>query len=168
MTMVVNPVRHVQVEKERQQRRAQHDLGRRERSTRSSHGAAAAELVAAECECDERPEERGHHGRDAAIRRLSFIASTSAGYWNGSRQASSENDFQTKLNFPAGLLKLYNIDHEDRQEQIRQHQHGVPVEEPRVQPPHQARSSVPSTLAYASTPSVMTVISTKDSDAASG
>ncbi len=27
----------------------------------------------------------------------------------GSRHASSENAFQTKLNFPAGLLKLYSI-----------------------------------------------------------
>ena len=44
----------------------------------------------------------------AATRRLSFIASTSASYANGLRQASSENAFHTKLNLPAGLLKLYS------------------------------------------------------------
>src|SRR5262245_1910400 len=42
----------------------------------------------------------------AATRRLRRIASTSAGYRNGSSQAATENPFQTKLNLPAGLLKL--------------------------------------------------------------
>ncbi len=36
----------------------------------------------------------------------SFMASTSDWYLNGSRQASSEKDFQTKLNRPSGWLKL--------------------------------------------------------------
>src|SRR5262245_16900794 len=34
----------------------------------------------------------------------SSMASTSAGYLNGSRHAPSENPFQTKLNFPTGSL----------------------------------------------------------------
>src|SRR5437899_3212900 len=42
----------------------------------------------------------------AATTMLSRIASTSAGYRNGSSQAATENPFQTKLNLPAGLLKL--------------------------------------------------------------
>ena len=41
-----------------------------------------------------------------ATLRLSFMASTSAGYLNGLDQASMEKLFQTKLNFPSGLLKL--------------------------------------------------------------
>src|SRR4051794_19868659 len=45
----------------------------------------------------------------AATLRLSFMASTSAGYLKGSAHASRENSFQTKLNFPAGLLKLYRM-----------------------------------------------------------
>ena len=44
-----------------------------------------------------------------ATLRLSFIASTSAGYLNGSLQASNEKLFQTKLNLPSGLLKLYSM-----------------------------------------------------------
>ena len=44
----------------------------------------------------------------AATWRLSFIDSYSASYANGFRQASMENAFQTKLNLPAGLLKLYS------------------------------------------------------------
>jgi hypothetical protein len=45
----------------------------------------------------------------AATLRLSFKASKSGWYLNGSRQASREKAFQTKLNFPSGRLKLYRM-----------------------------------------------------------
>ena len=67
----------------------------------------------------------------AAIFRLSTNASVKPFSLNGSRQLSSVNSCQTRLNRPTGLLNE-NHDPSDRHEQVDQTEGGVQVE------PHRA------------------------------
>ena len=148
ITMVVNPVRTFRSRKSDSSEEPSTTSGRGERQhQQEAHGAAAAEPVAAERERDQRAEDRGHQGRDGGYPEAQLHRLDERGVLERIAPRVERERLPDEVELPRRLVEAVQHRHEDRQEEIREHERRVAVEQPGPEPPHQARSSVPSTRA---------------------
>ena len=127
--MVTKPVFVAEGQEERQQRRAEHDLGRGQRQEDEEvDRRAAAELVAHQRERHERAQDRGDHVARSATSRLVTNASVSSVTSNGLAQLSSVKPCHFWLRRPAGSLNENSRMIAIGRQQVAERHHGVRAE----------------------------------------